>query len=29
MSRGHYVAPLCAAIRVALYGTPFAGFPEV
>lgn len=24
-----YVAPLTAAIRVVLYGTPFAGYPEV
>lgn len=29
MTRRHYPHPLAAAVRVALYGTPWAGFPEV
>jgi hypothetical protein len=29
MNRAHYPNLLAAAIRVALYGTPWAGYPEV
>ena len=29
MNRGCYPHLLAAAIRVALYGTPWAGYPEV